>query len=101
MVLACFARCSAIKKKLFKKRLFAKHADQRLFAKRRFAKRLFAKLEKTMDFLQLDADSDSDAFIMLHMMSSAMEKQREKWHHDLINWEQHLQKLRHTNGFQK
>ena len=52
--------------------------EKLLFEKHHFEKRLFEKQIFTMDYLQLDDDSDSDAFIMLIMMSSAMGKQRVK-----------------------
>ena len=49
-----------------------------------------------MDYLQLDDNSsDSDAFMMLVLvMNSTMGKWR-------VKWQQHLEKLWHTNRFQK
>ena len=35
------------------------------------------------------------------VMITAKETRRVKWDHEQINWQNHVEKLRHTNGFQK
>ena len=54
-----------------------------------------------MDYVKLDGGSDNDALVMLILLNSAKAVRRAKWQHEWINWEQHLLKLRHANGFQK
>ena len=48
----------------------------------------------------LQLDDDSETFVMLMMLTAKAER-RVRWNHERINWKQHVEKLRHTNGFQK
>ena len=45
-------------------------------------------------------DDDAESFVMLVMLS-AKQARRIQWHHNRIDWQQHVEKLQHTNGFQK
>ena len=51
--------------------------------------------------LQCDEGADNDAFTMLMLLNNAKEVSRVEWQYEQINSEQHLQSLRHRNGFQK
>ena len=83
------ACCYTLPKRVFCKSIFLQNT-------------LFKKTLFSMDYLEQDKDSDNDALAMLTLLYSAKEVRRAKWQHEQINWEQqHLQKLRHTNGFQK
>ena len=48
----------------------------------------------------LQIDDDSEAFLML-VTIMAKEVRREQCDHEQINWQHHVEKRRHTNGFLK
>ena len=50
--------------------------------------------------ITLQLEDDSKSFIMLVMLTVKAERQV-RWNHERFNWKQYLEKLRHTNGFQK
>ena len=84
---------------MFCKAQFAKHAL--LFAKHAFANNKIIAIMNNDGYLHtLQLDDDSESFMMLMMLTAKADRQV-RWNHERIDWKQHLEKLRHTNGFQK